>query len=203
MIISIRIVIADERKLISEAIAGFLESIQDFDVVLTVNQREDLIPGVLRMRPSVAVLGMAMDGLDQLHMAEELRAVAPYCAVTVIATEPTHAMMARALSAGVFGVVPNNGGLAHLVHAIRGASAGCATIDPTLFHKPVQVGRSLSDREQSVLRLTVTGAPIREIAAELFLSPGTVRNLTSSAIKKLNGRNRFDAARIAVQQGWI
>ena len=64
-------------------------------------------------------------------------------------------------------------------------------------------GLFLSDREREVLRLTAGGAPIREIAAELYLSPGTVRNLSSSAIKKLEGRNRFDAARIASTRGWL
>ncbi len=54
-----------------------------------------------------------------------------------------------------------------------------------------------------MLRLTAGGATVKEIAGELYLASGTVRNLTSAAIKKLGGRNRFDAARIAVEQGWL
>lgn len=200
---TIRIVIADERRLILEAIAETLKLIRDFEVLEIINDSKEIIPTVLRVLPAVAVLGATTTGRDELQLADDLRAAAPSCGVAVIASEPTRAVMDRALEAGVFSIVPNNASLAHLIHAIRGVVAGCPTIDPTLLRAPTKNGRSLSDREREVLRLTASGAPIREIATELYLSPGTVRNLTSSAIKKLKGRNRFDAARIATKRGWL
>jgi two-component system response regulator DesR len=201
---NITILVADERRLIAEMITGALQLVEDFDVVRTVSGREQIVPAVRMLMPAVVVLGTTTEGLDEIGLANEIRAAAPGCAVAVIAAEPTRAMVVRAMTAGISSVVPNSAGLGHLEHAIRGASAGCPTIDPMLFRQPVYAaGRSLSDREREVLRLTATGAPIRDIAAELFLSPGTVRNLTSSAIKKLEGRNRFDAARIATKRGWL
>ncbi len=199
---TIRIVVADERRLISETLAETLKLVRDFEVVETINEGRQIIPAVLRVQPSVAVLGATTSGRDVLHLADELRSAAPGCGIAVIAGEPTRAVMDRAM-AGMFSVVPHHARLTHLIHAIRGVVAGCPTIDPTLLRMPSRSGRQLNDREREVLRLTAGGAPIKEIAAELYLSPGTVRNLTSSAIKKLEGRNRFDAARIAGSRGWL
>ena len=76
-------------------------------------------------------------------------------------------------------------------------------IDPNLFDPLGSAGRVLNEREREILRLTALGSPIKEIADQMFLAPGTVRNLTSALIKKLSGRNRFDAVRIARERGWL
>jgi two-component system response regulator DesR len=196
----IRIVVADERRLILEVIAETLKRVHDFEVVAIVNETRQIIPTVLRVLPAVAVLSAT--GRDELHLANELRGAVPSCGITVISSEPTtRAMMT--LAAGVFSVVPSDRGLAHLIHGIRGVVAGHPATDSRMFDTPRPNGQGLSNREAEVLRLTATGAPVREIATELYLSPGTVRNLTSSAIKKLQARNRFDAARIASERGWL
>jgi two-component system, NarL family, response regulator DesR len=200
--VTIRIVVGDERRLISETIAETLKQVRDFDVVETVCESRQIIPAVLRLRPTVAVLGATTSGRDELHLADEVRAAAPECGIAVIAAEPTRAALDRAMS-GQFSVVPNHARLTHLVHAIRGVVAGCPTIDPSLLRPSSRNSRRLNDREREVLRLTAGGAPVKEIAAELYLSPGTVRNVTSSAMKKLEGRNRYDAARIANSRGWL
>ncbi|HWM39035.1 MAG TPA: response regulator transcription factor [Streptomyces sp.] len=200
---STRIVVGDERRLFSEAIAETLKHVNDFDVVEIVNDSREIVPTVERLRPSVTVLGSVSTGDDGLSLADTLRAVAPRCGIAVIGTGPARGSMKRAPANGAFSVVPDNAGLIHLVHVIKGLVGNRTDTDPTLIRQPSPAQCSLSDREREVLRLTVDGAPIREIAAELFLSPGTVRNLTSSAIKKLGGRNRFDAACIANKRGWL
>ncbi|SCK20996.1 two component transcriptional regulator, LuxR family [Streptomyces sp. WMMB 714] len=200
---STRIVIGDERRLFSEAIAETLRHLHDFDVVEIVNDSREIVPAVVRLLPAVAVLGSVSSSGDGLSLADELRAVAPQCGIAVIGTDPGRGTMEKVPSNGVFSVVPDNAGLTHLVRAIKGLVSDCAGIDQTVIRQPSPARQSLSDREREVLRLTADGAPVREIAAELFLSPGTVRNLTSSAIKKLGGRNRFDAACIASKRGWL
>ena len=118
---TIRIVVGDERRLISEAIAETLKTVPDFDVVAIVNVGEQIVPTVLRARPDVALLGSTTTGRDSLTLADELRAAAPHCGVAVLAPEPAHAVMHRA-SADIFSVVPNSAGLEHLCHAIRGVA---------------------------------------------------------------------------------
>jgi two-component system, NarL family, response regulator DesR len=209
-----RIVIGDERRLYSEAIAATLNLVHDFEVVATVNSSKEIVPTVLRMLPAVTVLGTNTTGRTGRCLADELRTVAPRCRIAVIGTGPDSlARRPETAPPGLLSVVPDNAGLPQLVNAIRGLVASNAgngatrpaagPRDTALIRRSVCNGRSLSTREKEVLRLTAGGAPVREIAAELFLSPGTVRNVTSSAIKKLGGRNRYDAACIASKRGWL
>ncbi|WP_254665910.1 DNA-binding response regulator [Streptomyces sp. WMMB 322] len=215
--------IGDERRLYSEAIAATLNLVQDFEVVATVNSRDEIVPTVLRKLPMVTVLGTNTTARNGRCLTDELRAAIPRCRIAVIGTTPgSPAKRQEAAAPGLLSVVPDNAALPQLVNAIRGlvvnntgvpagapANSGGtpqhagSPMDAALIRQPGCSGRSLSTREKEVLRLTAGGAPVREIAAELFLSPGTVRNVTSSAIKKLGGRNRFDAACIASKRGWL
>lgn len=112
-------------------------------------------------------------------------------------------MVDRAVAAGALGIVPKNARLPQLITTLMGVAGGCLTVDPALMRPPTTGESALSVREMDVLRLTAGGATVKEIAGELYLAAGTVRNLTSAAIKKLGGRNRFDAARIASEHGWL
>jgi two-component system response regulator DesR len=76
-------------------------------------------------------------------------------------------------------------------------------IDPELAAEALGEADPLTDRERQVLRLTSRGLSTGDIAAELGLSPGTVRNYLSESIDKLRASNRFDAARIAREKGWL
>ena len=203
--VTIRIAVVEENQLFLDAIVDALNVIHEFDVVSTVYDPAKAVAEVCRVRPNVVVVGLGMDGHQDLNLARELNEAAPYCRVLVIAMRPTRALVDRAVAAGALSVVPTHARVPHLVDAIRGVATGCLTLDPRLFGTSGSLGRnpSLTDREQEILRLTAMGLPTKDIALELFLSPGTVRNLTSALIKKLGGRNRFDAARIARERGWL
>ncbi|MGE6955136.1 response regulator transcription factor [Staphylococcus capitis] len=200
---SIRIVVADDHALVLDAFAAMLRTVPGFEVVGLVNGGQHVISTVQRVRPTIAILNMGMTGTDCMQLARDVRETAPTCGVALIAAKPTRALVDLAVGAGVLSVIPKHARLTHLVGAIRGVAAGCLTIDPNLFGTPNPKTQTLSNREREILSLTVGGATVREIAKELFLSSGTVRNLSSAAIRKLNGRNRFDAARIAYEQGWL
>lgn len=198
---SIRIMVADDHLLFMEALAETLNQVQDFDVVGIAGDSRDILPTALRASPTVALLGTA--GPDWLRQAAELGRRLPSCGVAVIAVNPTKAQVDRAVAAGVLSVVPKNAKLPHLISAIRSVAAGCVSIDVRQLCPRRPDDRTLSDREVEILQLTATGASIKEIAKELYLAAGTVRNLASTAIRKLEGRNRFDAARIAGERGWL
>lgn len=81
---------------------------------------------------------------------------------------------------------------------------GGKVIDPELAYKAIDhPDGPLTDREVTVLRLTAAGSPPREVASQLHLSYGTVRNYLASTVAKLGARNRVDAIRIATDSGWI
>lgn len=200
---SIRIVVADDHALVLDAFAATLRAVPGFEVVGLVNGSQHVVSTVQLVRPTIAILTMGMAGVDCLHLAEEVRRTDPGCGLALIAAKPTRALVDRAVKAGVLSVIPKHARLSHLVGAIRGVAAGCLTLDPELISAPDSKAQVLSNREREILSLTVGGASVKEIAKQLFLSSGTVRNLSSTAMRKLKGRNRFDAARIAYEQGWL
>ncbi|MBU7597174.1 response regulator transcription factor [Streptomyces sp. XM4193] len=200
----IRIVIADEHLIFSEALSKCFESVPGFEVVGAVGERSGVIPAASTGGAAVLVASEALIG-QPWGLADEMRRRVPSCGIALIASRPNKALASRALEAGVLSVVPKEASLPQLIKAIRGVAAGARTISPDLLGPPehVSMARTLNDRELEILRSTVTGASLKEISRELYLAPGTVRNLASSAIRKLTARNRFDAARIAREHGWI
>lgn len=200
---SIRIFVADDHALVLDAFAETLRGVPGFEVVGLVNGAEHVLSTVHRVRPTVAILSMGMSGIDSLDLTRAVRQEQPACGVGLIAAKPTRALVDRAVQAGALSVIPKHARLGHLVGAIRGIASGCLTIDPGLITKARATTDSLSNREREVLSLTAGGASVREIAKALFLTDGTVRNVSSAAMRKLKGRNRFDAARIAYEYGLL
>ena len=90
-----------------------------------------------------------------------------------------------------------------LAEAVRGVHQGLRVIDPELATEAWAEPDPLTDRERQVLRLAGEGRASGDIAVELKLSEGTVRNYLSEAISKLGATNRVEAARIASAKGWL
>lgn len=202
--VGVRIVVADDHTLVLDAFAEMLRNVVGFDVVGTVSSSTHVVAAVQRARPAVLIMNVGMLDTDCLRIVEQVRRAVPTCGIALIAAKPTRPLVNRALEAGALSVVPKDARLSHLVMAVRGVAAGCLTVDSALISGSApEAGQALTSREREVLSLTVKGASVKEIATDLFLSAGTVRNLSSTAIKKMKGRNRFDAALIANEQGWL
>jgi two-component system response regulator DesR len=104
----------------------------------------------------------------------------------------------------VAGFIVKDAPASELANAIRRVAAGERVIDPNLALAALGEGTNpLTAREREVLSAASHGAGVAEIAAQLFLSEGTVRNYLSEAIQKLGARNRVEAAHIARQKGWL
>ncbi|HTZ45661.1 MAG TPA: response regulator transcription factor [Jatrophihabitans sp.] len=198
---TIRIVIADQPCLASEVTARALAGVAGFDV-LGISAAEPEIAQHAADRPTVLVAGTAATTADDrlMHRLAALHRSQPACPLVLLASDPTRALVDQAIRMGALSVVARQSSFRHLVNAVRGVAAGCLTLSPEYYAASGR-GSTLTDRHLDVLRLTRTGAPLKQIAKELHLAEGTVRNLASAAIKALDGRNRFDAARIAADQG--
>ncbi len=203
---TIRVLVADEQLLPLDAIAEVLASVKDFEVVGAVNRSSMVVPVAVRRRPDVAVLGMGT-AQGGFRLVRELGKRLPDCRVVLMAARPTRTLVDRAVSAGALGVVTKQTKIPRLVDAIRDAAAGGRPAPGEAPDGPAVrtavAEQVLSAREREILRLTATGASVKEVARELYLAAGTVRNLTSGAMRKLDGRNRFDAARIAAERGLL
>jgi two-component system response regulator DesR len=108
------------------------------------------------------------------------------------------------MAAGVSGFLLKDAPSAELAHAIRRVMAGERVVDPGLALTALSAGDNpLTFREREVLAAAMDGATLADIAAQLELSEGTVRNHVSLAIQKLGCRNRIEAARLAEKKGWL
>ena len=109
-----------------------------------------------------------------------------------------------ALDTHVSGFMVKDAPSDQLIDVLRKVAAGERIIDPKLALAALEMKESpLSERETDILRRFAAGADLHQIAAEMFLSYGTVRNYMTSAVTKLGGRNRMDAVRIATESGWL
>ncbi|MFE3448540.1 DNA-binding response regulator [Nonomuraea sp. NPDC059194] len=200
----IRLLLAEDQRILLEALATLLALEADMEVVATVESGEAIVPAALEHRPDVAVLDLDLPGIDGISAAAMLRERLPSCAVVILTALARPAHLKRALAAGVGGFLPKEATPDQLAAAIREVRAGGRVVDQRLALAALQAPDSpLTPREAEILRLLGSGVGAPKIAADLFLSEGTVRNYLASAVTKLNARNRVDAVRIATEAGWL
>ncbi|RVX43524.1 LuxR family two component transcriptional regulator [Nonomuraea polychroma] len=201
----IRILLAEDQHVIREALATLLGLEPDIEVVAAVDSGDAAVAAALAHRPDVAVLDIDMPrGMDGLDAAGELRTRLPECRTLMLTGHGKPGHLRRALASQVDGFVLKTAPPDELTAAIRKVAQGERVLDPSLAVTAWNLADNpLTPREADVLRLAAGGAEAPEIAAQLFLSAGTVRNYLTAIVTKLNARNRTDAARIAAEAGWI
>ena len=201
---AIRLVIADDQALVRGALAALLGLENDIEVVAEAGDGEAALVAVREQRADVALLDVQMPGLDGLATAERLRREAPQCRVLMVTTFGRPGYVRRALQAGAAGFVVKDTPARQLADAVRKVHAGLRVIDPSLAAESLVAGESPPTvREVEGLRVSAGGGTVADIAREVFLSEGTVRNHLSAAMAKTGGRTRGDAARIAAENGWL
>ncbi|MFI6908339.1 DNA-binding response regulator [Nonomuraea sp. NPDC050394] len=200
----IRVLIAEDVRMLREAMAALLSYEVDIEVVAEVATGDAIVPAALEHRPDVAVLDIELPTLDGLAAAAELHERLPQCRVLILTGLGKPGHLRRGAEAQICGFMLKDSRPQDLVAAIRKIAAGERVVDQQLAFAALDVpGNPLTEREAAVLRLSGAGATPRQIALDLHLSYGTVRNYLASAVTKLNGRTRMDAIRIATEAGWI
>ncbi|MEU7989752.1 response regulator transcription factor [Streptosporangium canum] len=200
----IRVLIAEDVRILREALAALLGYEEDIEVVAALESGDAIVPAALAHRPDVAVLDIDLPVLDGLAAAADLHARLPQCRVLILTALGRPGNLRRGVQAHVAGFMLKDSRPHELVAAIRDVANGRRIVDQQLAYAALGLPDSpLTDREADVLRLTGAGAAPRDIARDLHLSYGTVRNYLASAVTKLNARTRQDAVRIAVEAGWL
>ncbi|MEV0799021.1 response regulator transcription factor [Kribbella sp. NPDC050281] len=201
---SIRLLIADDQALVRGALAALLDLEPDLDVVSEVGRGDEVIAAAKATTPDVALLDVEMPGLDGIEAAAALRTAVPGVRVLMVTTFGRPGYLRRAMEAGAAGFVVKDTPAAQLADAVRRVHQGLRVVDPSLAAETLVAGTSpLTGRESDVLRAAREGGTVADIAKELHLSEGTVRNHLSAAIGKTGARTRAEAARIALDNGWL
>jgi two-component system response regulator DesR len=201
---TVRVLLAEDQAMVRGALAALLSLEKDVEIVAEVSRGDEVIPTALDVLPDVALLDIEMPGGDGLTAAGELRERISSCHVIILTTFGRAGYLRRAMESGAVGFLLKDAPASELATAIRRVMAGERVVDPGLAAAALSEGESpLTQREREVLAASTSGATIGDLARELYLSEGTVRNYLSTAIKKLGTRNRAEAAHLAERKGWL
>jgi len=200
----IRVVIAEDQAMVLGALAALLEMEDDIEVVARARSGDEALQAVLQHRPDVFITDIEMPTLSGLEVAAELKRRNVAVRVVILTTFARAGYLRRALDAGASGYLLKDMPAEQLAEAVRRVHHGLRVIDPQLAAEAwTDEPDPLTERERQVLRLAGEGVASLDIANQLSLSEGTVRNYLSEAISKLGAANRVEAARIARTKGWL
>lgn len=201
----IDIALAQRSVLWREGLTALLVREGDFRVVARPMRLEDVWPAVRRRRPDVILLDAELPGSPTVcEVCSQLCERRPEVKVLILVERWAATLAALTRLTPQTGFLTVDASPAQLVDGLRRIVDGKPVLDLELAVAALSaVDNPLTDREQEVLLKSVDGAPTKAIAAELFLSTGTVRNYLSRAISKTGARSRIEAVRIARDEGWI
>jgi two-component system, NarL family, response regulator DesR len=200
----IRVLLAEDMDMIRGALVALLSLEHDIEVVAAVASGDEILPKAIEHRPDVAVIDIDLPAKDGLTAAVEIHEQVPGCRTLILTSLGRAGTVRRALAARVGGFMLKDAPSENLANGIREVAAGGRVVDPQLAMSAWDSEQCpLTAREIEILRLASAGQDPVDIAGELFLSPGTVRNHLTSIMNKLNARNRVDAIRIATEAEWL
>jgi two-component system response regulator DesR len=200
----IRVLLAEDQTMLRGALAALLELEPDITVIGQATNGAEALKLTRSLSPDVLVTDIEMPQKTGLELAADLNLAGSRARIIILTTFARPGYLRRALDAGAHGYLLKERPASELADAIRRVHSGLRAIDPALAAEAWTADPDpLSDRERQILQRAGDGRSSAEIATELRLSEGTVRNYLSEAIAKLGATNRTDAARIARTRGWL
>jgi two-component system response regulator DesR len=200
----IRVLVAEDTAILRDTLVAVIDLQPDLEVVAQLPSGGAIVRTAAETTADVALLDIDLPEMDGLSAAAELRREVPGCRVLILTAHAQPRNLRAALAAEVAGFLPKDTPASELIDAIREVAAGRRVVDASTALAALESRPSpLTERETDVLRLHADGMDPREIAAELFLSYGTVRNYLAAVTEKLGAKNRIHAIRIATDEGWL
>ena len=212
----IRVLVADDQELVRAGLRMILEAQTDIDVVADVGDGPTAVRETMHLRPDGALLDVQMPGGDGISAAQAILANPRLdTRVVMLTTFDLDEYLYAAMAAGASGFLLKSSPRAHLLHAIRTATAGDALLDPGLTRRLIEtyVQRApaaatdeldaLTAREREVLVEIIRGRSNAEIGATLFLAETTVKTHVASILRKLRLRDRLQAVIYGYEHGVV
>lgn len=200
----IKVLIAEDQGLVLGALAALLRLEQDLDVVGVAHDGEQALAMAKALAPDIIMTDIEMPRMTGLELATVVQEQSLPCKILIVTTFARSGFLRRAMQAGVRGYLLKDAPSDTLAAAIRKIHQGGKVIAPELAMESWGGGDDpLNERERQVLRLAGEGKSSHDIANQIHLSEGTVRNYLSEAISKLQAKNRVEAYRLAREAGWL
>jgi DNA-binding NarL/FixJ family response regulator len=218
MMAKIRILLVDDQTMFRQGMKVLLSSQSDFEIVGEAADGEEALQQAARLHPDVVLMDLRMPVLDGAAATRRLHTTQPSCRVIVLTTFDEDETVFDGLRAGAIGYLLKDAATEKLYEAIRAAAKGESFLQPSVAAKLVAefnrlseqapawaqaLEEPLSPRELEILRLLATGATNREIASQLVLAEGTVKNHVTNILNKLGVSDRTRAALRARELGLL
>lgn len=197
----IRIVIAEDQRMLLGALASLLDLEEDMSVVGRASNGDEAVKLVHQYNPDICLMDIEMPGKSGLDAAEELRGSG--CKVVILTTFARPGYFERAVKAGANGYLLKDSPSEELADSIRSIMAGRRIYASELVDEAYAEENPLTEREKEVLSLIADGKNTKEIASQLYITTGTVRNYISVILDKLNVGNRIEAITRFKEKGWF
>ncbi|WP_342476722.1 response regulator transcription factor [Paenibacillus sp. FSL H7-0350] len=199
----IRIIIAEDQRLLRGAMASLLDLEDDIEVAGEAGDGAEALALIERVQPDVCLMDIEMPLMSGLEVAEILKSRGCRTKIIILTTFARPGYFERGVKAGIQGYLLKDEPVDKLADAIRRVMAGGREVSPELVFGSLREENPLSDREREILKLAAAGRSAGEIAAALHLSYGTVRNYISEILSKLAVKTRIEAVRLAEDKGWM
>lgn len=211
----LRIILADDHKLIREGLRMLVNSQADMEVVGEADNGRIAITLAHELQPDVVVMDVSMPELNGLKATEKLKELFPSIKILTLTRHMDEGYLKQLLEAGASGYVLKQSASEELVRAIHAVVNGQTYLDPAMMKQFVGnvIGRraargsptkgDLSPREEEVLRLIAWGHLSKEVAARLQISIKTVEAHKANGMQKLGMKSRIDLVHYALLQGWL
>lgn len=208
-----KILLCDDQAVIRDGLEMLLTLEKDMQVVGSASDGAEALELAAQKRPDLILMDLKMPGVNGIEATRQLRAKFPEIKILVLTTYDDDEWLFDAIRAGASGYLLKDTPRQKIIEAIRGTMDGKSFLDPVVAGKlmnqvvsnqkqPASIlAEKLTERELDVLRLLAKGFPNSEIASQLHLSEGTVRNHVSAILEKLGVSDRTQAAVIAIQHG--
>lgn len=212
----IRIAIIDDHEMVREGLRMILQSEPDFEIVFERGSADDIVELVDRFRPDVVLLDARLPGISGPEACRLLAASHSETAVLIVSTYSDETLIDECIRAGAKGYLIKDIERFSLKESIRAVHRGEGAVSPTVAGKVLERLRAapatassntadprLSDSQREVLRYIAQGFSNREIAEKVHLSEHTVKSHVQEIFRKLQVRNRVEAALRATHEGWL
>ena len=214
--ISPRVLLVDDHDLFRTGLRTLLEE-QGVDIVGEADNGMKALEAIRETAPEVVVMDLNMPGISGVEATRQIAMIAPLTRVLVLTISDEDADVMDAILAGACGYLLKDASIQDLISGIRAAAGGESLVSPAIAAKMLQrlratgssqheaetIRSELSDREIQVLKLIANGKDNAQIAADLHISPKTVKNHISNILMKLQIDNRIQAAVYAVRSGIV
>jgi two-component system response regulator NreC len=210
----VRVLLADDHRMMLEGLRVFVSRQADMEVVAEAENGRTAIALAQELQPDVVIMDVSLPEVNGFKATEILHVSHPNIKVLILTRHTESGYVQQVLRAGARGYVLKQSGSEELVRAIRAVASGLSYLDPAITDQAVSVvsrsptrakpaAKTLTTREEEVLRFVAWGLVSRQIAERLGIGIKTVEAHKANAMAKLGIRDRLDIVRYALLRGWL